>query len=730
LSPRSSARRAALACLALAASLAAMRLLPAAAQPPDAAPLAQLFPRRAALEPMDGGLARLLLPPEVVIEARPDLSDVRVFDAEGGEIPYLVDRGERPLPRAEPASLVPARPTQVSRERLVERGIARFREVYELAAPGAPPPGARWVLRAESARPRFVSSLRVAAIDPRGGQRELESSSLFRLGQPLRERLAVPLPGVSSERVRVEVSGQEGYLEPGFVFVAQRESTAPATLEVPLAVATQSTQAGRTDGGRTVLRLERPPGVLPERIVLRTSTPSFSRSVEVRAVDPVRGVSRIGAGTVLRVEGVAGAEALELDVSPASGGFLEVEIVDGDSPPLADLVVVAIVRRPALVFESRRAALLRFGGGRVQPPRYDLTGLVGSGHLDRLYALPLRAVAVRAVEDEPDFDPRPALSFAMRAGAPVELARFAARAALQVPETREGLSHVVLPPDVLAAASEDLRDLRVVDAEGRQWPYLLSEERVTLDVPLAPQGPLAGDGEALRGWSRYPLRAPVARLAPESLTIVTPAALVDRDVRIVGWDENDTEHALGAGFLVRRPGDEGELTIGVYGPRVVRLELRVRDGDEAPLAITGAVARVVSRDLHVIAPAGEYQLLAGDPASRAPDYEIGRARALVLAVARGDAALASIEGNPGHRAPGLFERAGADALAMWAALVLAVLVLGVLTVRVARTAPAPPRADSSPEPAAVVAGENPSPQRDEGAAGSEPPPPAGPPPAG
>jgi hypothetical protein len=40
-----------------------------------------------------GGLVRLELPPAVLAECRPDLSDLRLLDPSGRETPFLVDTG-------------------------------------------------------------------------------------------------------------------------------------------------------------------------------------------------------------------------------------------------------------------------------------------------------------------------------------------------------------------------------------------------------------------------------------------------------------------------------------------------------------------------------------------------------------------------------------------------------------------------------------------------------------
>ncbi len=67
-------------------------LLVAAAAPAETLPdLSHLFPYERVVELPGPGVARLTLPPEVLKQTRSDLSDVRLFDADGREIPFLID---------------------------------------------------------------------------------------------------------------------------------------------------------------------------------------------------------------------------------------------------------------------------------------------------------------------------------------------------------------------------------------------------------------------------------------------------------------------------------------------------------------------------------------------------------------------------------------------------------------------------------------------------------------
>src|SRR5262249_1721545 len=160
---------------------------------------------------------------------------------------------------------------------------------------------------------------------------------------------------------------------------------------------------------------------------------------------------------VFRLDAQSGVEELDLPLHAARGDRLRVSIDDGDSPPLTGLSVTAVFGQPSLVASlsaeggAAPAAVLRFGGGRANVPRSDLAGfgaepgreLYGkrAEALVRIYDPALtRAARLGPVRANPAFDRTPALAFAMRPGATIELATFARRRFVQLVPSAEGLS--------------------------------------------------------------------------------------------------------------------------------------------------------------------------------------------------------------------------------------------------------------------------------------------------
>jgi hypothetical protein len=274
------------------------------------------------------------------------------------------------------------------------------------------------------------------------------------------------------------------------------------------------------------------------------------------------------------------------------------------------------------------------------------------------------------------------LAFAMRPGSEIDRRTFRYRRELVVPEAREGLSMLTLAPADLAVAGEDLTDVRVTDDDSRQWPYLLEPRAVDALVPLAIRGPERHGGE-----SHYILRGEVAPLAASELRLVIDGDFFDREFRLEA-DVGGESRTLASGRLSRPIGDETPVLVPLPGARADELRLEVRDGDDAPLPLRSAQARVVLPVLYLTAPQGRYDLLLGAPASERPRYELERVREVVLAVEAAPIAAAALTENPRFsRVARLGQPGSARVWALWTVLLGAAAALVVLTLRMARARP-------------------------------------------
>lgn len=672
----------------------------------------------------DGALARLILPPEVLAACRPDLSDLRLFDRTGREIPFLLDRGPALETRLEVQRSVPLEieeTEQTTTERSARRddaGPPIYRERYLLAIPrealgDTPPDG--WELIVDTRVPKFVRRLRVRVLRRAGELELMDDPALFRLRAPARERVRFPLTGwtpAEGDRLEVKIEGEEdGHLSPLFRLEAARSIGDPRQARVPLEQIERRTAEslegpsapGRAPGRQTVIELRRPRGLVPETLQLTTPTSGFARPVTVWDEGPGSRDEPLGRGTVYRVRGVG--DQLEIPLlQPPLGDRLRLVLDDADGPPIDDIEVEAVVRGPALIFEPPAAsagggsaegspiATLRFGGGRVHRPQYGLARLapeLPAAGLAARRALtfydPVRLVTARLGDSRanPDFDGRPALAFAMRPGAAIDPALYRHRRNLRTEPSPEGLHRLPLGLADLAATRPDLADLRVVDSEDRQWAYLLDRDGDRLTRPLKVEGPDSEDGR-----SRYELLFPSAPVTVDRLVLDSPLPFFDRDFRLLGYydEDDDTGVTLARGRLVRRTGDPRPVGIGFDPTRLHHLELVVTDGDDAPLPWHRAETRFPTAVLYFVAePGGSYRLLLGEPGAERPRYELERVREVVLAVESREVETGPLEENPDfRRGARLGTWRGVQRVALWIALGLAVALLGWLTLKLAR----------------------------------------------
>jgi hypothetical protein len=671
----------------------------AAADPPE---LATLFPRRAGLSAPPGRLARLELPPEVVAACRADLSDLRIVGSDGREVPFLVLEGLAPDQSLEVREVV--RPELLEVERHTEGrdpGPDLQHETYELSAPPAAPPAERWDLVLASDRRELVRRVDVSLAGTGPEARSLWRGSVFRLTDPRRERLRIPLPAVDANggadgderRLVVTIEGEEGgFLDPAFRYERVREVPGAERARVALDVLESRSRARRTE-----LELARPHGLVPDRLVLETATPALERRVEVWDEGPGAVEAPLARATLVRLPGPEGIEDLEVAIAPPRGDRLRLVVHDGDSPPLEDLRVTAAVRRPALLFalpaSAGGSATLYFGGGRAFRPRYDLADLAPAlpaaateaRAAERLYD-PARAVAARlgATSENPRFDPAPALAFAMHPSAALDPAPWRWRRPLAAKPSEEGLVRLDLGLEELAFARADRADLRIVDGEERQWAYLLEE-----GGRAEPHAVEVADPETDDGVSRYEIALPASPAVIEGLTLEIAAPFFDRPFTLLAT-RGDAEATLARGRLVLPPRDPRPVDVRFPAARVDSLTLEVEDGNDAPLDVVGATGWFPAPDLYFAAPPGDYALLVGHPDAEAPRYELARVRDVVLAATAGAADAAPLEENPAYRRGARWLAApGAQKLLLWGALVLAVVVLALFTLALARREKAP-----------------------------------------
>lgn len=668
--------------------------LAVAAAIPAQQDLRALFPRQAPIYVTAEGLSKLELPVEVVSELSYDRSDMRILDASGAETPFSIDSALRLHPDARGSMRHALEIVDVQRTRT--NRVARpplIRERYVLAAPPNRDPRHAWDLALETRAPELVRRIRVSALIGSDETALVEDAPLFRMGDPRRERLRVTLPRFADARLVVSIEGEgEGaagaYLEPEFRLEHSFALAAPDQDRLPLTVVSR-----REDGQQSVLELDRPRGLKPYALLIETTAMAFSRRVEVWDEGAGAEKALLGAGELYRIPGSTRLEDLEVGFKPATGQRLRVIIHNGDSPPLPDLVFTSMSTRLSLLFalppqgEDTPAGTLLFGGARVPAAQYDFARLQGLIEAAQATPLPratdlyrLTPARLGEITANDDLNDRPSLSFAMRPSGPIDPRAYTHLRTITLAPSPEGLSVVDLSLDDLAVAQPDLRDIRVVDDEFRQWAYLAERGAPGQVRVIGVAGPKSKDGA-----SEYELTPPAQPAEIVDILLQIQGEFYDRAYELFGVRDDDNQFLLSRGRLQRRAGERQDPTITFQPARVNRMVLKVHDGDDAPLSIVIAQGRFPTSRLYVAAPAGVYSLLIGNEDDARPSYEIEQVRASVLAARGNEAALGPLEANPAYSSAARLARGdGPQQVLLWAALIVVVGGLSLVTLRMVR----------------------------------------------
>ena len=652
------------------------------------------FPYRAVIEVPGTGLCRLELSPEVLKHCRADLSDLRIVDDATPKPPFALDSGPAPDTRIEIQKTEHGEPMEVHQQRIHrDDGPTLWWEQYTLRIPALPDDGA-WRLEIVTSRTSFVRRAVVTVRTADGRVKPVvDGGSLFRLPSVEAERTSVDLPRVDDATVELTLEGEDGpFLEPSFRFTVVRWIGPGTEAEVPLEVLSIDHLPQQT-----VVRLRRPRGIVPAAIRLATTTPSFSRLVEVK--DAGSGARRppLGRSRLTRVDGVVPAEVMEMSLGSATGDTLEVAIHDFDSPALTDLEFTALVRRPALLFSippTADHAVLLFGGGRTDRSTYDLAHLVPAAgeyltpsEADSRLAFVDPAAAqfsrIGPVESNPLYRPAAALDFARRPGATLDPSPYSHVRLLEVTPSQAGLAHLRLRPEDLAVARPDLADLRVVDGTDHQWAYLVETAQVFEEVPLE-----LVSRRTERGTTRWRLRPEEGPVPADQLVFEVDTSFFDRSYRLTGRTPSGDHMTLSAGRLARAHGTGDPLVIPFTRRRLQSLELAIEDGGDAPLVPTRLALRVPAPVLYFPAEQGNYRLLLGNPTTEPPRYELERVRQVVLAAASTEVIAGPLEANSQSGPVARFlTRVRGPRLLLWVVIAVAMIVLSLLTLRLARTNP-------------------------------------------
>jgi hypothetical protein len=621
------------------------------------------------------GVVKFALPPETLDLARAGLEDLRLLDAEGREIPFLV---EASTPAATPAP----RPPKSLRTTLAGNTTQLVVET------GSVLPLAGFTITTPA--PAFLKSMRVESSADGERWDVVETGAPF-FRQFGAERIHFDLPPRIAPTTHLRLTLDDARTAPipiaGVTLSFAPDATPRPTLSLPVRIAGREEFAGETvltlDLGAKNVPLAELEFVTPDALFTRQVT------IAVREVQDGNAVERpLARGTIFRigVDGLAPASQLRLPVNFKVGSReILVHLLNGDSPALAIDDVRAWQRPVHLVFRAAAAGTftLLTGNPDCPAPRYDLAQLGAS-----LRDAAVRAITLRPAELNPGYRRADALAATPLLGAALDPAPWAFRKNVRL--EAGGVQQLELDIDVLAHAQRTLGDLRLV-RDRVQIPFILERADVSRAVALT----FVADDEPQRsGLSRWRIALPHAGLPLTRLTLVSPTALFQRRFRVFEKITDDRagtyERTLAEADWSRTPGQQHALVLSLAeAPATDALFLETDNGDNPPIALASISAAIPVARVFFKTDAGPLALYYGNPDAGAPRYDLNLVATQILAAEKNPATLEPEEPmrKRGWRASLVAGARGG--VVFWGALALVVIALLAL---VARLLPKPPPA--------------------------------------
>lgn len=306
---------------------------------------------------------------------------------------------------------------------------------------------------------------------------------------------------------------------------------------------------------------------------------------------------RVGGGRVDRVEVPVGfsGDTLVLDINTDRGEPLPIEGIE-----------VVSEGAQLLVRDAGAGPHTLYGAAFEVSSPYDL----GVAAPELLKADP-PLVEAGAASRNPLFVPTPTREGVDSAGPDLTLSRFHfERDIIGGP----GWVRVPLGRAVLARTRPDLGDVRVVDSEDRQVPFLLWGTGV--EVPWE-TGPFEREEKGTTTQIRVPLdgTAPVA-----SVLIETSQSVFERNVEILR-DAGRSTVAIRRVFW-QGPQRGGTLSVAIGERLGDALLIRIENGDNPPIPIESVRVTTPGWELRTRVPEGGARLIYGAPGANRPTYDL------------------------------------------------------------------------------------------------------------
>ena len=576
------------------------------------------------------GLVRVNLPAETLDVARQNLEDIRIISADGGEVPYFVQRASPPA-----ESVLQAREFRAEIERAATRLIIVTGTTSPLHAVTVEAPGPS----------QFIKPVRIeGSHDGRNWRQLADRQPIFRMPGGATQ-LTVSFPKATWEFLRLTIDDSRTAPVPLTGAVLQSAGSESAVEPMPITIKSRNESPGHT---RIALNLGAT-NLTPAFLRIETSEPLFTRTITI-ATPAVTGDDIIE-------QPIATAVVYRIDVNGKNESYLDIPIethirarellllvTNGDSPALNISGVGGQRYVDHLMFLARDAGryVLLSGNKQCAPPNYDLPPL--AAELKRAAAMELRPSSVSAV---PDYKPADNLAALSLTGATIDVSPWKFRKRVEL--SGSGAQQIEVDSDVLARATRDLKDVRVV-RDGRQIPFVFERTSISRAIPLPQTSENDPQKPTVSKWSLGLSRPgiPITRIA-----CTAPPGIFQREVRLLEnpVDERGDTYArpLGSATWRQMPNQTAhdfviELNIA---PLTDTLILETDNGDNPPIELGGfrayfTVTRVIFEAMpDLTQPTWFYY---GNSDAAAPRYDVNLVAGQLLS-AEGVPAVLAIEEN-------------------------------------------------------------------------------------
>jgi hypothetical protein len=533
------------------------------------------------------------------------LNDLRIYDSNGREVGYLLKQNPPAPPRYRRAVILPVAPVDADRSRTsgFEADLGEPTLVDGFRLDGLPAP--------------FLKRARLEG----SGDREhwtllAGEATVFDLpDEQLRlTELRFAAGSYRYFRILFDDTNSARLPHPGAAIVRVIAGSAPP----PPLKATLSVDRRPSETGRSRFRIGLPGGHLPIVALDFDVGGDYvfrpAKVYEARLTGSELAPVQLGAGTLRRVvRGDVPAAQLRLPIEPPTEAELDLEVDDGDNPPLDLKGVTAVFGElPWIYFESPGGTpTARYGNDSLTPPRYDIEAARNQIRIEVVPPAAWGEPRTRTAEENALSGAAPPLP---TRGAPLDATLF--RYVRDVPSGAAGLIAIPLDIAVLAhsaAPSAGFPDLRAIDVSGSQIPYVLERAAAPLTLDFEPEklttAPPTLPAQRPNAGSRsvYRIKYPFAELPSTTLSITTTARVFDRGITVAVERPPTPERrdawleSLSSTRWVHADQDRAArpLTVQLPALRATDLLLIVDEGDNSPLPIGTA---------HVVMPATRIRL--------------------------------------------------------------------------------------------------------------------------